>query len=54
MYTNTFTILKCITQFIFWVSFDPDINFAVDGDFWYAHPGHEAPVPPHPKYALLG
>jgi len=26
---------------------------AVDGDLWDAHPGHEAPVPPHPKDALL-
>jgi len=24
------------------------------GDLWDAHPGHKAPVPPHPKYALLG
>jgi len=27
---------------------------AVDGDLRDAHPGHEAPVPPHPKDALLG
>jgi len=25
-----------------------------DGDLWDAHPGHKAPVPPHPKDALLG
>jgi len=29
-------------------------HLAVDGDFWDALPGHEAPVPPHPKDALLG
>jgi len=29
-------------------------NLAVDGDLWDAHPEHEAPVPPHPKDALLG
>jgi len=23
-------------------------------NLWDAHPGHEAPVPPHPKDALLG
>jgi len=28
--------------------------FAVDGDLWDAHLGHEAPVPAHPKDALLG
>jgi len=29
-------------------------HLAVDGDSWDAHPGHEAPVPPHPKDAILG
>jgi len=29
-------------------------HLAVDGDLWDAQPGHEAPVPPHPKDALLG
>jgi len=29
-------------------------HLAVDGDLWDAHTGHEAPVPPHPKDALLG
>jgi len=28
-------------------------HLAVDGDLWDAHPGHKAPVPPHPKDALL-
>jgi len=27
---------------------------AVDGDLWDPHPGHKAPVTPHPKDALLG
>uniref|UniRef100_A0A3B3ZP91 Poly [ADP-ribose] polymerase n=1 Tax=Periophthalmus magnuspinnatus TaxID=409849 RepID=A0A3B3ZP91_9GOBI len=27
-------------------------HLAVDGDLWDVHPGHEAPVPPHPKDAL--
>jgi len=30
------------------------MHLAVDGDLWDAHPGHEAPVPPHPKDTLLG
>jgi len=29
-------------------------HLGVDGDLWDAHPGHEAPVPPHPKDALMG
>jgi len=29
-------------------------HLAVDGDLWDAHPGHEAPIPPQPKDALLG
>jgi len=29
-------------------------DLAVDGDLWDAHPGHEAPIPPHPKDALIG
>jgi len=29
-------------------------HLAVDGDLWDAHPGHEAPVPSHPKDTLLG
>jgi len=29
-------------------------HMGVVGDLWDAHPGHEAPVPPHPKDALLG
>jgi len=29
------------------------IDLAVDGDLCDAHPGHEAPVPTHPKDALL-
>jgi len=28
-------------------------HLTVDGDFGDAHLGHEAPVPPHPKDALL-
>jgi len=29
-------------------------HLAVDGDLWDAHPGHEAPVPPHPKRCSIG
>jgi len=29
-------------------------DLAVDGYLWDKHPEHEAPVPPHPKDALLG